>query len=50
MYLLNQWDNFVDKIIPYMHKEGTIKDKWCKEMLNDLKINSERSVFLAILI
>lgn len=50
MKLVNQWDNFADKIIPYMLSDDTIKDKWCKTLSAELKNNLGRSMFLAAII
>lgn len=50
MNLLNSWDAFIGKIVPYMNNEAAIKDKWSLSLLSSLNgdLNTGKNNFFIV--
>lgn len=44
MNLLNNWNVFIEKIVPYMRDEASIKDKWSISLLESLNQDLNTSI------
>lgn len=44
--LFDNWDSFIEKVIPYLFAENTVKDKYSQTLLKHLKLQiSEGKIY-----